>query len=523
MMKRALWLLLLFLTVPGILVSQDWRGTSRHQQFKPRSSGSHVGSSPFSPPDADDTLFVVDSDQGLDTDCTYRSGGPLAIHVSVTRYVGPVKGDGTLANPSDLINRHLISAKAHLRLPAYDVDVNGNPDDPTAPPEVDRVFFNGHDLGTLTGDNEIWKLNDFEIPIEWVKFPPFAGAPSLPPLPADNVIDIAIDEASGGLDNWCTAVDWVELDFSAIAPVFLVHGTNASSTSWDPHFTTFFLNSGAPWSNQVNLTPNGSIEANGHDLADQLLALAQSFGAKSCHIIAHSKGGLDTRVYLNNRYDPNKLKVLSVYTLSTPHHGTIVSDLIVAKRTSSHPQSSNADLQYLIDHDYWYLSFPGSPKTPQEPALGDQTTGAMAHFNQTYSGIPGNILFYNFGADADLSGNGLIEVSETSEFITSSLVSDSTKAAAGTALYRAIGNVASISVVTAQTPGRLWGTNTYTKIDVASVNKPFAKNDLVTSVQSAQSPFGTYLSTLGANHSSMKSESLASTILAHIISDFPNN
>jgi triacylglycerol lipase len=315
----------------------------------------------------------------------------------------------------------------------------------------------------------------------------------------------------------------VELDFSAIAPVFLVHGTNASSTSWDPHFTTFFLNSGAPWSNQVNLTPNGSIEANGHDLADQLLALAQSFGAKSCHIIAHSKGGLDTRVYLNNRYDPNKLKVLSVYTLSTPHHGTIVSDLIVAKRTSSHPQSSNADLQYLIDHDYWYLSFPGSPKTPQEPALGDQTTGAMAHFNQTYSGIPGNILFYNFGADADLSGNGLIEVSETSEFITSSLVSDSTKAAAGTALYRAIGNVASISVVTAQTPGRLWGTNTYTKIDVASVNKPFAKNDLVTSVQSAQSPFGTYLSTLGANHSSMKSESLASTILAHIISDFPNN
>ncbi|HSY49270.1 MAG TPA: alpha/beta hydrolase [Thermoanaerobaculia bacterium] len=519
MTKRDLWLTLLFLTVPGMLVGQDSRGNAsrNHQTFRPRRTAAHYGSSPFSPPDADDTLFVVDTDPGLDTDCTYHSGGPLVIHLSVTRYVGPVKGDGTLANPGDLIGKHLISSKAHLRLPAYDVDVNGDPSDPTVPPEVDRVFFNGHDLGTLTGDNDIWKLNDFEVNIEWVKFPAL-GAPSVPPLPADNVITIDIDEASGGTDNWCTAVDWVELDFAAIAPVFMVHGTNRDSSSWDPHFTNFFRNSGAPWSNQINLTPNGTIEANGHDLADKLLGLAQSFGAKKCHIIAHSKGGLDTRAYLNNRYDPTQLKVLSVYTLSTPHHGTIVSDVTVVERKSANPQSANADLQYLIDHDYRILR----SLTPQEPALGDQTTSAMAQFNQKYPGIPGEILFYNFGADADISGNGLIEASETVELL-DLLPFDFIKAAAGTAMYRAIGNVASIIVTKGQAPGRLWGTNTFTKIEVASVNTPFAKNDLITSVQSAQSPFGTYLDTLLANHSSMKSESLASTILQHIISDFPNN
>jgi pimeloyl-ACP methyl ester carboxylesterase len=523
MMNRKLWPMLVLMMMPVVLVGQDSRGPgSRRATLRPRSTAEHFGSSPFSPPDADDTLFIIDNDSYLDTDCAYHSDGPLVIHLSVSRYVGPVRGDGTLANSADLVSRHLISSKAHLRLPAYDVDVDGDPTNPTVPPEVDTVRFNGHVLGTLTGNNDIWKLNDFDIPIEWIKFPAAMGASSNPPVPADNVISISIDDASGGTNNWCTAIDWVELDFAAIAPVFMVHGTNAKSTSWDPHFTAFFGNSGAPWSNQINLTPNGTIEANGHDLADKLLALAQSFGAKKCHIIAHSKGGLDTRAYLNNRYDAGKLKVLSVYTLSTPHHGTVVSDVTVAKRTSSHPQSPNVDLQYLIDHDYWFLRIALDPLTPQEPALGDQTTGAMAQFNKTYPGIPGNILFYNFGADADLNGNGLIEATETSELF-SSVLSDNTRSAAGTALYRSIGNVASISVVTGQTPGRIWGTNTFTKIDVASANKPFAVNDLVASVQSAHSPFGIYLATSGANHSSMKSETLASTILQHILSDFPNN
>jgi hypothetical protein len=44
----------------------------------------------------------------------------------------------------------------------------------------------------------------------------------------------------------------------------------------------------------------------------------------------------------------------------------------------------------------------------------------------------------------------------------------------------------------------------------------------VVSVPSAHSPAGSYLGTRGANHSSMKSDTLAATILQHIIADFPN-
>lgn len=504
---------ILLLLAPMALLAQDWREQATEvlpQPLAVMSAVSHFGDSPFSPREETDTRFIADQGTGLDTGCTFRSDGPLMIKLEIKRYVGPVGADGMLIDPSGMIARGLISAKAHIRLPAWDVDVNGAPG---YPPEVDRVFFNGHDLGTLTGDNQIWKLNEFDVPIAWVKFPSAASVGSSP-IPAVNIIQIDIDEASYPYENWCTSIDWIEIEFSAIAPIFLVHGTNAQSDSWNPNFTAFFGASGAPWSNDINLLPNGSILGNGILLADRLVALAASFGAKKCHIIAHSKGGLDTRAYLNNNYDPDQLAVLSVYTLSTPHHGTIVSDIIVAKRAAVNPESGNADIKYLIDHDYSFVS------TPQQPALGNQTTVNMATFNAMYPSIPGGILFYNFGADADLNHNGRIEAAETVDLLPSWLP-NWTLSAAGSAMYRAIGNTASISVTIGTRPGRLWGRNTFTAIEIAAVNGTFALNDLVTSENSAQSPSGIYLSTLAANHSSMKTTALASAILQHIVADFP--
>jgi triacylglycerol lipase len=496
---------LLFL--PSFLTAQDSREQNRFQ-IAPNTH-THSGSSPFSPRDEDDTLFVVDSGGGLDTGCTFRGGGPLHIQLKVKRYVGDVGSDGYLRDPGTMKSRGYISPKAKIRFPAYDIDVNGAPG---APPEVDRIFFNGHDLGTLTGDNNIWKLNSFEVPIEWVKFPARGSAGS-PPTPAINDIQINIDEAGVPYEYWCMAVDWVEIEFSAIAPVFMVHGTNANSTSWDPHFTAFFGRTPVPSSNQINLEENGSILGNGRMLANQLQALATSFGAKKCHILAHSKGGLDTRAFLNNHYDPDKLKVLSVYTLSSPHHGTIISDITVAARAATNPESSNPDINFLVTHDYSWLD------TPQQPALGDQTTVAMAAFNSRFPSVPGSVRFYNYGADADLNNDREISTAEATELITGVPFVAS---AIATHMYRAIGNVASILVVRGTRPGRIWGTNTFTAIEVDSPTMIFQENDLVVSVNSARSPMGTFLAQLNANHSSMKTENLAQTILTRIVSDFPN-
>ena len=511
-MRKSLSLFVALLCLPTLLNAQDSRGSGRLPVAP--NTHTHAGSSPFSPPDEEDTLFAVDTGSGLDTGCTYRGGGPLRIRLLVKRHVGAINADGTLRDAGRMVANGFISPKAHLRFPAYDIDVNGAPG---VPPEVDRIFFNGHDLGTLTGGNNIWKLNSFEIPIEWVKFPP-KGSPGAPPAPAVNDIQINIDEASGSAQNWCMAVDWVQTDFSAIAPILLVHGTNAQSDTWEPHFTAFFGgegNPGVPWSNDINLAANGSILGNGGMLASRVRALAQSFGAKKAHLVAHSKGGLDSRAYLNNNYDPETVKVLSVYTLSSPHRGTIISDIIVAKRAATNPESPNPDIQYLISHDYSFLS------TPQPPAIGDQTTVAMAAFNARMPGIPAGVRFYNYGADADTNNNGRIEAGETAEMIPG-MVPDGMAAAAGTAMYRAIGNVAAITIVRGERPGRFWGTNSFTSINVSATNPTFHLNDFVTSIPSSRSPSGTFLGQVNANHSSMKAQVVAQTILQRIVSDFPN-
>ncbi|HEX6641086.1 MAG TPA: hypothetical protein VF215_08230, partial [Thermoanaerobaculia bacterium] len=271
--------------------------------------------SEFDPEKEDDTLFVVDDGEGLDTGCTYHRDGPLIIHLPIRRYVGPVTADGKLQNPAALVAEGVLSATAHLRMPVFDVDTAGDPNNPSTPPERDVISLNGEPIGELSGVTDRWKHNDFSIPIERLKFPAFNGPP------ADNIITIDIDELSGN-ERWCTAVDWVELRFDAVAPVFLIHGLGSRGVNWEPEFPTALRNHQIPYGLDIDLPPTGSIVGNGRILGNILQREADQFGARKCHIIAHSKGGLDTRAYLNDGYDEKRLKVLSVHTLSTPHRGT---------------------------------------------------------------------------------------------------------------------------------------------------------------------------------------------------------
>lgn len=486
---------LLFVLLPLTAYATDRDHTPRPERRRV-STLQHDGSSPFPPPAADDTLFVVDSGGDLDTFCTYRSGGPLVIHLPVTRYVGPVAADHTLLNASQLVANGYLSERAHLRLPAYDVDIFGDPTDPNTPPEVDRITFNGHDLGALTGDNDIWKLNEFDIPIEWVKFPSI-GSEGTQPVPADNVIVIDIDTESGGDDNWCTSVDWAELDFGAIAPIFMVHGIISNGEKAWPNFVSTFTAAGIPFSaDEINL-PNlgtGSIEGNAAILASRFSALAAKFGAKKCHIIAHSKGGLDTRAYLNGEYDGQELKVLSFYTLSTPHHGSILADIGLGLSAR----------------------FVGTKETlmivRQFPFTVDLSVVSTAIFNLRYGSIPGGIHAYCYGADADSNGDHIIDATESAE-LTSPVVA--------TVLYNIIGNELPVKVTFGTKSVHLWGDISFSLIDV-DVSRNFTKNDVFVSTGSAVAPFGSYLATLTANHTTIKSSALATAILQRIVAEYPN-
>lgn len=77
---------------------------------------------------------------------------------------------------------------AALRMEAFDVDINTDPSNP----EIDKVYVNGMYVGTLTGGNNIWGVNYFDIPVGTLK-------------DGNNTVKIDVDKHNSG---WCLKIDW---------------------------------------------------------------------------------------------------------------------------------------------------------------------------------------------------------------------------------------------------------------------------------------------------------------------------
>ena len=112
-------------------------------------------------------------------------------------------------------------------------------------------------------------------------------------------------------------------------PIVLVHGIGAQDrdsllASWSEipellrHYgaEVFFGNTDA-W---------GSYESNAAILKNTIEKILEETGHERVNIIAHSKGGIDSR-YLIWRHDFGG-RVASLTTISTPHHGAELADLI---------------------------------------------------------------------------------------------------------------------------------------------------------------------------------------------------
>ena len=75
-----------------------------------------------------------------------------------------------------------------------------------------------------------------------------------------------------------------------------------------------------------NQDSNASIETNGEHIARRIDEIIAQTGAEKINIIAHSKGGLDSRYAISVLGKGDK--VASLTTLSTPHHGSKTVDLL---------------------------------------------------------------------------------------------------------------------------------------------------------------------------------------------------
>lgn len=360
-------------------------------------------------PDSDGRTFVTNSGHLPNAKCLFRSQGPIRYSIGVTRHLGELNPDGTLKYAKELVDAGRLSPKAKLVMPAYDVD-SAAVGTQTRRPERDKVLFNGVEIGQLTGTNEAWTLNTFEVDINKVRFAPRAAVGS-EPQPAENEVVIQIDTENPEAirEPWCTAIGWGSLSFKATSPIILVHGNNGESRGFSQFFRTRGFTDALdeahlPYDLSVRLS-TGSIAVNGTALTKQIPNIVKSFGADSAHIIAHSKGGLDSRDYLAV-YRQEKPRTVSLTTLDTPHLGSVGAEVLTLAKNFI---------------PTWFIGPLGTLQTVAAFAAGQLggynaglpyvTPGAIASWSETnLPNLPRDISYYTAAGDADQNGNAIIDI-----------------------------------------------------------------------------------------------------------------
>ncbi len=337
-----------------------------------------------------DTRFVTTAGPGLKTACRPRSEGPLNIPFDVPRVVGEVDANGFLRFHNDLIENGVVSETALLRISSLGRRLQGTS------VRRDRVLLNDSDIlaqaqteAVLTGPAGSWQVTTIKFPIEQLRFP--SRTPGRPAQPRRNTLQIRIDDgtAAGSPDAWCSTVDWVEISINALAPVIMIHGNGQGddgkggmlwegrvlNTADEPRLemssgvTWPFDDQRIPYDNTISMFTDNTA-AHGALLSTLIPMKAAEFGSRHVHLLAHSKGGLDSRYFLVNTLPPN-FGVLSLTTLSTPHQGSAGPDYQI--------DAVGASLTYSDDSARAFIGYMAEPNKGTESIRVSSTR----EFNRT--------------------------------------------------------------------------------------------------------------------------------------------
>ena len=244
-----------------------------------------------------------------------RQWGPSAKYnatINITRYYGNQQ------ERNQQMDVGLMSRKALLLIPAGDCDdkATGLP----YAPEIDRVTFNGRNLGNLIGEDNLWYLNVYEIPCEEINFP------SSPGDIGKNELEIIIDSANPE-KRWYLELYSIALQILAPRPIFLVHGwTPVGPAALDTMHTVIQSAWGIPCE-MGNAPMDNSPETNGGLLASQLAGHTSNYHVSMFNIIAHSKGGLDSRVLIDCAGSASE-HVKELHQIATPNAGSYLANIL---------------------------------------------------------------------------------------------------------------------------------------------------------------------------------------------------
>ncbi|MET0556706.1 MAG: choice-of-anchor D domain-containing protein [Vicinamibacteria bacterium] len=354
--------------------------------------------SPLSMPAASDVAFPV---PGSSTTCTPSGLPGLQFAVPVTRAFGS-RHPGPPATAQPTIAAAVASGA--LRATAR-VEMMVFHQGPPSPHEV-RVDFPSVAIGTIAPPPGVWSLQFVDMPIERVHFPPVAPVGFAPTPPPSNVVFVRPDPNGAGS---CLSVAWARVVVKAVSPVILVHGDGSDGAFFARQGLTGALSaSGVPADSSLNMAGGGSasVAANAAAMQTTIPGIVRSFGVDSVHLVTHSKGGLDARLWLSinaaanaagTTAVPGGFRVLSVTTLGTPHRGSPLADLAVA-----------------VGGGLMVGSAPAGPALfAARPSMLDLTTFAGAFFDPP---LPSGADYATIAADVDADANGVVTSVPTDEY-----------------------------------------------------------------------------------------------------------
>lgn len=139
-----------------------------------------------------------------------------------------------------------------------------------------------------------------------------------------------------------------------------------------------------------------SVSDSAAELAERIEQLVKRTGCGKVNIIAHSKGGLDSR-YAISRLGADKY-VASLTTINTPHHGCIFAEYLL----NTAPKKFVKTIEKIYNSAFQRL---GDDQPDFLAAVTDLTNSRCERFNAETPDMPG-ILYQSVGSHATCSKSG---------------------------------------------------------------------------------------------------------------------
>lgn len=150
-----------------------------------------------------------------------------------------------------------------------------------------------------------------------------------------------------------------------------------------------------------------SVADSGKELAARIHEIIRETGCEKVNVIAHSKGGLDTRYAISHLHmDPY---VASLTTINTPHRGCVFADYLLDK-------IPDAVEQKVADGYNMALKKIGDESPDFMAAVTDLTASACERFNRETPDMPG-VYYQSVGSKLNVATDGRFPLNFSHELV----------------------------------------------------------------------------------------------------------